>query len=195
MKILKIFGIGIVGLIALVIVISFFLPKSYHVERTVSIGAPAAQVHRLTSDLQDGWPQWEPFSKADESVQTTYGAITSGVGASQAWTSDSGNGELTFTACDVSNGVEYDMAFNVDQYLSTASLTYNTTATGTDVTWAMDGEVSGIVGKYFGVLMDGMVGPMFETGLNDLKTAAEALPSLEAAPAEILEEVVETEAG
>ncbi len=83
------------------------------------------------------------------------------------------------TVCDVAVGVEYDMSFNVDQYISNGKLSYTPTATGTDVTWEMDGGVSGGVGKYFGVMMDSMVGPMFEKGLDNLKAAAEALPAME----------------
>ncbi len=184
MKVLKILGIGVLGLVVLVVVVSFFLPKTYHVERTVSIAAPASQVHRLTSDLVNGWPQWEPWSEADDSIVTTYGEVTSGVGASQSWVSKSGNGELTVVLCDENTGVEYDMSLNDGEYAAKGKLVYTSTDSGTDVTWAMDGDVSGILGKYFGVLMDGMAGPMFEQGLDRLKTTAEALQPLEEAPVE-----------
>jgi hypothetical protein len=176
MKVLKILGIGIALIVLLFVGISFFLPDTYHVERTVSIDSPAEQVHRLTSDLQNGWAQWEPWSEADDSVETTYGDVVAGVGAHQFWSSKDGNGTLTFTVCDVTQGIEYDMAFNVDQYLSKGKLRYTATATGTDVTWEMEGGVSGVSGKYFGYMMDSMVGPMFERGLTNLKTAVEALP-------------------
>ena len=142
MKVLKIFGIGLAVIIVLVVGISFFLPKTYHVERTVSVDAPPAQVHRLTSDLQNGWPQWEPWGEADDTIVTTYGEITAGVGAYQSWSNKDGAGSLTLTMCDVAVGVEYDMAFNVDQYISKGKLSYTSTATGTDVTWEMDGDVN-----------------------------------------------------
>ncbi len=196
MKVLKILGIGLAAIIVLVVGISFFLPKTYHVERTVSIDAPPAQVHRLTSDLRNGWPQWEPWSEADDSIVTTYGDVTAGVGASQSWTSNRGTGALTLTVCDVAVGVEYDMSFNVDQYISNGKLSYTPTATGTDVTWEMDGDMSGVTGKYFGLMMDSMVGPMFEQGLDNLKDAAEALPAMEeeTAPEEGAEEAAADEA-
>jgi hypothetical protein len=163
--------------IVLVVGISFFLPSTYHIERTVSIDAPAEQVHRLTSDFRNGWPQWEPWAETDDSIETTYGDVVAGVGATQFWTSRDGHGMLTITACDVTRGVEYDMAFNVDQYISKGKLSYTSTASGTDVTWEMDGDVSGVIGKYFGYMMDSTVGPMFEKGLANLKTAVERTPS------------------
>jgi hypothetical protein len=175
-KVLKIFGIGMALIIVLVVGVSFFLPNTYHIERTVSIDAPAAQIHRLTSDLQNGWPQWEPWHEVDDSIQTSYGDVVAGVGAVQHWTSKDGNGKLTITASDATSGIEYDMAFNVDQYVSKGKLRYTSTATGTAVTWEMDGDVSGVIGKYFGYLMDRTVGPMFQMGLDNLKVAVEALP-------------------
>ncbi len=186
MKVLKVLGIGMAVILLLVVGVSFFLPNTYHIERTVSIDAPAAQVHRLTSDFQNGWPLWEPWGEVDDSIQTTYGDVVAGVGAIQHWTSKDGNGTLTITASDVASGIEYDMAFNVDQYISKGKLGYTSTATGTDVTWEMDGDVSGVIGKYFGYMLDSTVGPMFEKGLGNLKTAVEALPPVEedAAPEE-----------
>jgi hypothetical protein len=178
-KVLKIFGIGIAGIIAMFVGVSFFLPDTYHVERTISINAAATQIHRLTSDLQHGWPQWEPWGEADESVEMSYGNVTAGVGARQNWKNKDGNGSLTITASDATHGVEYDMAFNVDQYIARGKLTYAMTSTGTDVTWQMDGDVGGVSGKYFGYMMDSMVGPMFEKGLANLKAAAEALPPID----------------
>lgn len=179
MKVVKILGIGLALVIVLIVGISFFLPKEYHVERTVSINAPVEQVHRLTSNLETGWSQWEPWTAADDTIVTTYGDVVEGVGANQFWSSKDGTGDLTFTACDLTNGVKYDLAFNGDQYLSTGEIRYAPTATGTDVTWVMDGEADGIIGKYFGVMMDSMVGPMYEDGLDRLKTAVEALPPME----------------
>jgi hypothetical protein len=191
MKLLKIVGIAALALVALVVVVSFFLPKTYHVERTVSIAAPASQVHRLTSDLAKGWPQWEPWSEVDDTIQTTYGDVTSGVGASQIWTGTSGSGELTLTHCDENTGVEYDMSFDEGEYPSTGKIVYTSTATGTDVTWVMDGEATGVLGKYFGLMMDRMVGPMFEQGLDNLKAAVEALPPVETTPEEGVEDTAE----
>ena len=47
------------------------------------------------------------------------------------------------------------------------------------VTLEVVGEAGGWFGRYFAAMMDRMVGPMFEKGLDKLKTAAEALPAME----------------
>ena len=45
---------------------------------------------------------------------------------------------------------------------------------GTHVTWSFDSDMgAGPIGRYFGLLMDRMVGPDFEGGLANLKALAE----------------------
>jgi hypothetical protein len=116
----------------------------------------------------------------DPSVVTTYGPTTTGAGASQTWTSNSGGGELTFTKSDSVNGIEYDMSFD-GAFFSHGVVRYEVIPTGTQVTWGMSGEMDNFIGRYMGLLMNAMVGPPFEAGLAKLKTAAEALPPMEPA--------------
>jgi len=165
--------IVVVGLLALLFAVGFVLPDTFHVERSVEIQAPPARVHALVGDLR-AWETWTPWKDEDPTIEVSFGERTTGVGASQTWTGESGDGELTFTACDPDAGVEYAMAFNQGQYPSTGALRYEPLPGGTRVVWTMDGESDGVVGRWFGLFMDGMVGPMFESGLAKLKAAAEA---------------------
>lgn len=164
--------IAVVGLVALLFVVGLMLPDTYHVERSVEIQAPAAAVHALVGDLR-AWDEWTPWKDEDPTIVVTFGGATTGVGASQTWKGESGDGELTFTACDPATGVAYAMSFDGGKYPSTGALSYEPVAGGTRVTWAMDGEGSDPVGRWFGLFMDRMVGPMFESGLAKLKAAAE----------------------
>ena len=64
----------------------------------------------------------------------------------------------------------------VHAHESTGAMTYGAADTGeTRVNWRMAGD-SGfdLVGCYFGLLMDSMVGPMFERGFERLKARVEA---------------------
>jgi carbon monoxide dehydrogenase subunit G len=161
----------IIGIV-LLFVISLFLPKTFHVERSIRIDASSAEVHAYVGDLAK-WESWTPWIEADPTIVIDYGPVTSGVGASQSWTGDSGNGELSFTRCDPSHGVAYDMSFDEGRYPSTGELTYAAEGAGTMVTWVMDGESNGVVGRWMGLFMGSMVGPMFDQGLESLKTVVE----------------------
>lgn len=177
LKMLKWFAIVLGVLLLAFVVTGFLLPSSYALERSILIQATPEQIHQLVGDLQR-WPEWTPWEEMDPSVETTYGPITTGVGASQTWTSDSGGGELTFTKSDPLNGVEYAMSFN-GAFPSEGVLRYEVTPTGTQVTWSMSGEMDNFISRYMGLLMSSMVGPSFETGLARLKTVAEALPAMD----------------
>ena len=173
MKALKRTGIVVGILIAVVIAIGFILPSKYQVERRIVINAEPAQIHALVGDLKR-WPEWGPWEEDDPSIVTALGDITRGVGAYQSWTSDSGNGELIFTSSSPERGVAYNLSFD-DAWHSVVAIRYEKSSTDTQVVWHMKGDAGfNPIGRYFGVFMDSMVGPMFERGLERLKVGVES---------------------
>src|SRR5947208_1101816 len=88
----------------------FVLDGQYELSRETTINAPPEAVHKQVGDLRE-WPNWLPFTKGDPSVKVTVEKST-GVGANEHWTSDNGNGELTFTKSDEQKGIEFDMLFD-----------------------------------------------------------------------------------
>ena len=177
MKILMWIGIVTVSFLVLFFVFGAFLPASYHVERSQVIAAEPAVIHPLVNDLRH-WSKWDPWQKSDPTVEIAYGEITIGEGAHQSWTADSGTGALAITASSPESGVTYDLFFDEGKYISQGAISYHITGEGTTVTWQMDGEMTGTIDRYFGLLMETMVGPEFENGLTNLKTVVESLPAL-----------------
>jgi len=188
LKLIKWAVILVLVLVIAVIVVGLLLPKKYAVERSITIDAPPEVVFAYLNDLEK-WEAWEPFSKADSSVVVTLGEDTYGVGATQSWTSDGGNGSLTFTKSDPESGIAYALAFDGFDP-STSTMTYEVVDGKTVLTWTMDGSITTpVIGGYFVMMMDAMVGPMYEDGLDRLKTAAEAdAASTDEAPADEDEE-------
>jgi hypothetical protein len=168
----------IVFLVLALVVVGFLLPTEYEIEERVTIQADAAKIHALVGDLQR-WPEWSPWEEMDPSIVTTLGEKTTGVGASQTWTADSGDGELTFTACDPATGVEYDMAFIMGDTRApaTGALKYAPAGDGTEVVWTMQGDVSDymppVIGGYMNVFMKLSISAMYQEGLTKLKAKAE----------------------
>ena len=65
------------------------------------------------------------------------------------------------------------------------------TEKGTHVTWSFDSEFGlNLVGRYFGLMLDGIVGPDYEKGLQNLKTMAEHMPQADFSDVEIQHETV-----
>lgn len=167
-----------VAAIAALLVIAFIgiglvLPSTYLVERSVVIAADAPAIHEYVGDLRR-WPEWTPWQDEDPSIRIERGEQTQGAGAHQSWTGESGSGELTFTQSSPETGIRYDLSFDEGAFESKGAVLYSPLGSDTRVTWRMTGDVgTNIVGRYFGVMMDRMVGPMFESGLEKLKREVE----------------------
>jgi len=174
MKILKTLFSIIVVIIVVVVVIGLFLPTSYTVERSIVIDAPPAQIHKYVGYLNK-WDAWEPWKEEDPSIIVTQGEKIKGVGASQSWIGNSGDGALTFTKSSPTEGIEYDLVFDDGTYVCQSAMIYDPLEDGeTKVTWTMTGDMgTPVVGGYFVLMMDSMVGKMFDKGLANLKNTVE----------------------
>jgi len=163
--------IALVVLVVLAFGIGLALPQHYTLARTKVINAKPSAIHKYVGDLAQ-WDRWTPWKEMDDTVKVELGKKTSGVGASQTWTSKDGAGSLEFTASDSDKGVEYDMTFA--KWTSKGSIRYEKVGDSTKVTWSMEGDVGmPLIGGYFALLMPGMIGPQFERGLSKLKTVVE----------------------
>jgi len=174
MRFIKTAAVVLIILILTVAVIGLFLPAKYSVERSVVINAAPEKVHKYVGDLNK-WNEWAPWKEEDPSMVVTLGEKTSGVGASQSWVGDSGTGALTITESSPDNGISYDLLFDGGTYECTGSIKYYRMEDGdTRVTWAMSGDMGkSLASGYFALLMDTMVGNMFEKRLKNLKYAVE----------------------
>ncbi len=160
----------VVFVLVVVAVGLFVLDGRYDLSREITIKAPPEAIHRQVGDL-DQWPNWLPFTKHDPSVKTIVEKPT-GVGAHQHWTSDNGNGKLTFTTSDEQKGIEYDMVFD-EKWKAQGAITYIKVGDDTRVIWRMTGQNEDFMGKWFAVAMRPMMGPKLEEGLSDLKAKVE----------------------
>ncbi len=171
---LKIFGAVVLTVLAIFVIGGLILPSDYHVERTVLIEASPELVHAYVGDLQQ-WEAWTPWMEVDPTIEVSYGETTSGVGAHQDWIGESGSGELTFTEWSPQRGVVYDMSFEEGEYESVGRILYEASEGGTLITWSMDGDSGmNLIGRWFGLFMDGMVGKDFQNGLDKLKLVVES---------------------
>jgi len=174
MKILKTLLSAIIIIIVVVVVVGLFLPTSYMVERSVVIDAPPSQIHKYVGDLKN-WDSWEPWREEDPTIVIMHGQKTKGVGASQSWVGESGDGALTFTKDSPTEGIAYDLVFDGGAYVCQSAMIYDPLEDGeTKVTWTMSGDMgTPVIGGYFAMIMDKMVGETFDKGLSNLKSTVE----------------------
>ena len=192
MKTLKKIGIGLLVVIVLLVIVSFFLPSKVVVARSMVIKAPQEVVFNQVNTLKN-WPNWMPWIKMDPNMKLTYDGPASGTGAKYSWSSekhDVGHGSLTITASTPNTEIDNAMAFE-GRGNSTSDFKFEAADGGTKVTWSMESDMGmNPIGRYMGLMMDGMLGKTFEEGLGNLEkasqTAAAAMtqPMVQMAPAD-----------
>lgn len=163
----------IVGLLAY----CYSLPQYVHVEREIEIAAPPDVVYAQVDDFHQ-WDAWEPWGKDfDPSVTHTYAGPDSGEGAERSWKGDpkkSMSGRQKITLAKPHEKVAMDVWFEGETKPAQAEFVIKPTDTGSHVTWSFDCDMGmNPIGRFFGGLMDGMLGPDYEKGLAKLKEVAE----------------------
>ncbi|MBN8702339.1 MAG: SRPBCC family protein [Bacteroidetes bacterium] len=178
MKIVKRIGLIVLGLVLLVTIISLFLPKNAHVERSIIINTNKETPFELVNNLKQ-WDLWSPWHKIDTAMIKTYSGPVAGTGASYSWDSKNrnvGQGKLTIIHSIPSDTINTELIF-ADQGTALGGYAFAKEAEGVKVTWWIDFEMGmNPVAKIVGVFMDKMIGSDFETGLKSLKSISESMP-------------------
>jgi len=174
MKWLRRVLVAVVAVVALIWVIGLLLPSGFRVQRVVVIAAPPAKVYPLIADPR-AWKRWAVWNQRDPAMQLQYSGAESGTGAKWSWQSKTeGSGTMEFTAAVPNESVMYTLSFPDSGMTSHGELRLAPDGAGTRITWTNEGEMGGSpITRYFGLLMDGMVGPDFAAGLANLKALAE----------------------
>ena len=170
-------AIVVVVLIAAVLIFAATRPGDFSVQRSIAIKAEPAKIYPLLVDFRQ-WPAWSPWEKLDPTMKRTLSGAPSGPGAVYAWDGSSkvGAGRMEIKDATAPSKVVIQLDFirpfeghNVTDF----TLAPRADST-TEVTWLMRGPAP-FVTKLMGVFvdMDKMIGKDFETGLANLKAAAE----------------------
>lgn len=166
-------AIALGALAALASILTIALPGEAKVARSIEITAPPEKVFALVNSPA-GFDQFNPFRAEDPGLQTDYEGPAAGPGAMLRWTGKQGEGTQTIVA--VQENVRVDMALDLGPMgKPSQSFLLEPTSRGTRVTWTTTAKFgANPVQRLFGLGMDGMLGPVYERGLSDLKTLAES---------------------
>ena len=166
--------VGLTVLAAAVALIGFALPNQFKIERSTVIAAPAEKIYPLIAEPKN-WPRWGVWNQRDPQMKVEFSGPASGTGAKWSWQSKSeGNGVMEFMAADPNKQINYQLTFADFSMTSHGVLSLTPEGTGTRILWTNEGEFGGNpLMRYFGLVMDRMVGKDYEAGLINLKTLAE----------------------
>jgi uncharacterized protein YndB with AHSA1/START domain len=174
-RFLKKVGYSLLGLLILLLAISFLLPAEQRIESTVSINAPIQLVFEQVNDLRN-WESWSPWKKMDPMMEMSYSNPPSGKGAFYNWRSNDpriGNGKQIIT--EVIPNEKIVTAVDFEKWEDSVSeFTFKQEKKSVDVTWSMQHRVGGNpVNKYMALFQKGTVRRMFEKGLQAIKEKTE----------------------
>ncbi len=174
-KALRIILIFVVLIIIFFLVITLFLPKSYVVKRERRIPAPIDSVFKYATDL-DQWEQWSTWKVADPEANYQFSNTRQGIGSWMSWEGEVvGTGKLTVTNLIVNQELAYTLDFQKPyKAQSTGGMYFQGNDQETRVQWYDTGEAKWPMGRIYGVMMDGMLGPEFDKGLARLDSVVMA---------------------
>jgi effector-binding domain-containing protein len=175
MRVLKTILIILAALVGLFIILGLMGAKTFRVERSTTIAAPASAVYANVSSL-GAMDKWGPWKEMEHNMTTTMSGSPDGqVGAVSHWKSDESEGEQKLTELVPDQKVRTELHF-ISPWEATNTGTFDLAPAGdsTKITWGIEGE-NGFMARVMSVFMnmDNMVGPMFEKGLANLKTITE----------------------
>lgn len=179
MRIVKSILTVLLGILLLVVLISFFLPSQVHVERTGLVKNSPHVTYKLINSLPE-WEKWSPWHQIDPNMKIEYGTPREGKGGWYSWKSEHsnvGNGKLTITDARPVEYIKTEMDF-MENGKGSAEFFLRPVEGGTEVKWTMDSDMGwNPIGKIMGLFMDKLIGPDYEKGLKQLDSVARSQPA------------------
>ena len=187
MKVLKKILIAIAVIVVLIVVIGFMLPKTRHVERFVVIDAPPCVVFAKVNGFQS-FNDWSPFVAVVPDAEYEFTGPDFGVGAKISWAATKPKPEVgsqTIIASTPCERVDVELDLGTQGHAQSTYL-LQPEGEGTRLTWTFDTDFGlDIFGRYFGLILDRQLGPLYAQGLANLKRIAEDLPKIDWSDIEI----------
>lgn len=175
MRLLKALLYLVLLLAALFFAGGFLLSDRTEVERSVLIERPPGELYDLLDDFAR-FNEWSPWRDYDASAAYEFAGPAQGVGAIMRWRGEKGAGSQEIIAVDPPHSIAVKLDFGAEGK-AVAHFLLRPAGAGTRVIWRLESDAEGsLMGRWFNLLLDRMVGPDFERGLGDLKALAESAP-------------------
>ncbi|MCA9735555.1 MAG: SRPBCC family protein [Deferribacteres bacterium] len=173
----------IIAIIVLFFVVGIFLPADYTLEREVTIEKPVDVVFSQVANFENR-VKWSPWAAMDPDAKNSFEGTPGEVGSKWIWEGDPqkiGMGSLEIVELNLNENLKTKLEFVSPRAgIANGGFTFEAVEGGTKATWHFNQKLSYPVERYLGVLLlDKMLAPSFESGLQRLKAQCEALPEAE----------------
>lgn len=163
-------------LVMFLLFLGFFISKEAETQQHIYIKAPPQTVFRLVNDLKQ-WVSWSPFLSGEDDLSSTFSGPGRGVGSKLLWQGKDGRrGSQEIVASNPYQNltIALEMANGAQAF---DEWTFGDTTGGVLVQWKL--RMTGLsypFQRYFGYFIGGLMKPLQEKGLQNLKALAEAAP-------------------
>jgi hypothetical protein len=176
LEVIVIVAVVVAIAIAAVLILAATKPDTFRVQRAAAINAPADRIYPLIADFHQ-WLNWSPWEGRDPALKRSYSGAERGKGAVYAWEGNRnvGSGRMEILEANSPSLVKIQLDFlKPFEAHNIAEFTMLPQGNATNLTWVMHGPAP-FMSKVMHVFinMDKMIGKDFETGLANLKAAAE----------------------
>jgi hypothetical protein len=169
MKILRYILFGLIGLIALVLLVAAFLPKDFKAESSIVINKPKQEVFDYMRHIKnmDNYGVW---NLSDPNMKKGYEGTDGTVGFKYSWDGKKA-GKGTQTIKKIEDGrIETELDFGFGDPAISHMIIEEVSPDQTKVTWGISGRSSWPM-NLMSAIYD--MNPMFQEGLGNLKNVLE----------------------
>lgn len=164
-----------IGLVVVILLISFLMPKAYNVERSIIIKRPVEEVKAYIGDFNH-YAQWNPWQQMETSASKTITGTPLTPGHRYEWKGKKiGIGSLTLKQTDAKH-IHIDLEF-LKPWKAKAKDNWLFEPWGenveTKVTWQNSGELPWPLARLMGPMISKNLDHQFGKGLENLKKACE----------------------
>jgi uncharacterized protein YndB with AHSA1/START domain len=171
MKILRNLILVVATILILLLVVAFFLPATFSIERSAVIAAPAEQLYARFATPRT-WAAWSAWNtEADPTLVYTYAGPDSGVGAIMKFTAKQmGNGELEIVEAVPAQVVGYALRMTGTDMKVKGHVTFEPVEGGTKITWHDSGNLGkNVLLRYLGPVLDRNLAAAYEKSFAGLR--------------------------
>jgi len=170
MKTLKRIGIGLGVLLVLLLAAVIFMPTGMNVSVTQNLKAKPTTLFNIVNNLQNE-KSWNPWQSQDTSMVTSFGKITSGLGAKYSWESKNmGSGNAEYIEVIKNKKIASKLNFG-GMGSGIAEYRFDPEQESTNITWTLDSK-TGRPWNVMNFLIKNDVKKSYKAGLEALEKLA-----------------------
>ena len=171
MKFLKYLLFTLLGIVALILIVALFLPKTFHAGSEITIERPVSEVFSYVSSLKNQG-NYDAWSKQDPNIEKQYSGTDGTVGFTYTWKSKKvGDGKQLITKIEPNKRIDMNLYFNGSETANPSFIEVSPISdTQTKVVWEIDGSMPypfNLMNLFYDMNKD------FDQGLHTLKSILE----------------------